>query len=87
MLSSFIDNLVTEYIAPTIITSMVRKVPAQPSLTPEPMQTKPAKVFMNFANYPVELEIKPSEEESQLADIIGKNVIVTFNNVAQFFMS
>ncbi len=41
---------------------------------------KPAKVNLLFGKYQVELEIKPSEEDegNQLADIMGKNVIVTF---------
>ena len=31
------------------------------------------------------LEIRPSDEERELADIIGKDILVTFDNVAAFF--
>ena len=42
---------------------------------------------MKFGSYQVELEIKPSDEEDQLADIIGKNILVTFDDIARFFTS
>ena len=40
---------------------------------------------MAFGPYQVALDIRPSEEEEELADIIGKDILVTFDNVAAFF--